>query len=155
MNQMKNTVKKFNKFLMFNLPSAYLCGVRLKELDQAKSLVHVRHRWINQNPFRSIYFAVQSMAAELSTGALVIKKIHDSGKSISMLVTGQSATFSKKAVGLVQFRCLEGEQIDAVLDKAIATGEGQKVVLKSVGKDEAGDVVSEWEFEWSIKLKSK
>ena len=32
----------------------------------------VKHRWINQNPFNSMYFAVQAMAAELSTGALVM-----------------------------------------------------------------------------------
>lgn len=140
---------------MFKLPSAYLCGVRLKELNDSKTMVQVRHKWINQNPFRSLYFAVQSMAAELSTGALVIKKIQESGEPISMLVTGYSGTFTKKAVGKIQFRCIEGEQIDAVLQEAIATGAGQKIVLKSIGKDEDGDVVSTYEFEWSIKLKSK
>src|SRR5210317_164747 len=145
---MELTARKLNKYLMFKLPSAYLCGVRLKELNNAKAMVQVRHKWINQNPFKSLYFAVQSMAAELSTGALVIKKIQESGKPISMLVTGHSGTFSKKAVGKIQFICTDGLEIDAVLNEAIATGEGQKIVLKSVGNDESGDIVSAYEFEW-------
>jgi hypothetical protein len=36
------------------------------------NVVSVKHRWINQNPFNSMYFAVQAMAAELATGALVM-----------------------------------------------------------------------------------
>ena len=72
---MEVTVKKIKRFLMFKLPSAYLCGVRLQEIDASKSIVTVKYKWINQNPFNSMYFAVQSMAAELTTGAIVIKKI--------------------------------------------------------------------------------
>ena len=58
---MKVTVNKMNKFLMFKLPSAFLCGVRLRKLDNEKAVVTVRYRWINQNPFNSIYFAVGNL----------------------------------------------------------------------------------------------
>ncbi len=77
---MKITPSKINWFLLAKLPSAYFTGVRLKSLDDNKAMTTVKHRWINQNPFKSMYFAVQCMASELSTGILVIKKIHDSGK---------------------------------------------------------------------------
>jgi hypothetical protein len=152
---MKVTVKKMNKFLMFKLPSAYLCGVKLIELDNLKSVVKVKHRWINQNPFNSMYFAVQSMAAELTTGAIVIKKIKESGKKVSMLVTNHNGTFTKKAVGLINFTCKDGHLIDEALKRTIETGEGQTIVMKSVGINENGEQVSAYEFEWSIKLKSK
>ncbi|REE82863.1 uncharacterized protein DUF4442 [Lutibacter oceani] len=148
-------VKKMNRFLMFKLPSAYLCGVKLKELDSSKAVVTVTHKWINQNPFKSMYFAVQSMAAELSTGAIVIKKIKESGNNISMLVTNHSGRFTKKAVGKITFTCNNGVLIDEALNRTIATGEGQTIVMKSVGINENGEQVSEYEFEWSIKLKSK
>ncbi len=140
---------------MFKLPSAYLCGVKLKELDSSKAVVTVTHKWINQNPFKSMYFAVQSMAAELSTGAIVIKKIKESGNNISMLVTNHSGRFTKKAVGKITFTCNNGVLIDEALNRTIATGEGQTIVMKSVGINENGEQVSEYEFEWSIKLKSK
>ncbi len=152
---MSVTVKKMNRFLMFKLPSAYLCGVRLKELDDSKTIVTVTHRWINQNPFNSMYFAVQSMAAELTTGALVIKKIKESGKQISMLVTNHNGTFTKKAVGKIVFTCTDGYLIDAALQRTIETGEGQTILLKSLGVNQNNEQVSAYEFEWSVKLKSK
>lgn len=152
---MEVTLKKMKKFLVFKLPSAYLCGVRLKSVDNTKSVVTVRYRWINQNPFKSMYFAVQSMAAELTTGAIVIKKISDSGQPISMLVTSHSGSFTKKAVGLITFTCNDGHLIDEALKKAIETGEAQKITMKSFGVDEKGEHVSNYEFEWGIKLKTK
>jgi len=151
---MSVTVKQMNRFLIFKLPSAYLCGVRLKELDDSKTIVTVTHRWINQNPFNSMYFAVQSMAAELTTGALVIKKIKESGKQISMLVTNHNGTFTKKAVGKIIFTCADGHLLDEALNRTIENGEGQTILMKSVGINEKGEQVSAYEFEWSVKLKS-
>jgi hypothetical protein len=151
---MEVTVKNMNKFLMFKLPSAFLCGVKLKELDDTKSVVKVKHRWINQNPFNSMYFAVQSMAAELTTGAIVIKKIKESGQRVSMLVTNHNGTFTKKAAGLITFTCNDGSLIDDALERTIKTGEGQTIHMKSIGVNESGEQVSAYEFEWSIKLKS-
>lgn len=152
---MEVTVKRMNKFLMFKLPSAFLCGVRLKILESSKSIVTVKYRWINQNPFKSMYFAVQSMAAELSTGAMVIKKIQECGKPISMLVINHNGRFTKKAVGRISFTCVDGNLIDEALKRTISTGEGQTIIMKSIGLNEQGEKVSEYEFEWSVKLKSK
>ena len=152
---MSVTAKQMNRFLIFKLPSAFLCGVRLKELENSKTIVTVTHRWINQNPFNSMYFAVQSMAAELTTGALVIKKIKESGKQISMLVTNNHGTFTKKAVGKITFTCTDGYLLDEALKRTIETGEGQTILMKSVGINENGEQVSAYEFEWSVKLKSK
>src|SRR5690554_7255956 len=76
--------KKLNRYLFFKLPSAYWCGVRVLSVTQQTCSVTVKHQWINQNPFRSMYFAVQAMAAELSTGALVMTEVQKSGKKISM-----------------------------------------------------------------------
>jgi len=152
---MNVTIKQMNKFLTFNLPSAYLCGVRLKELNNKLSKVTVRYNWLTKNPFKSMYFAVQSMAAELSTGAIVIKKIKESGKPISMLVTNHKGSFTKKAIGKITFTCTDGLLIDNALKNTIETGEGQTILMKSVGIDEQGDQVSAYEFEWSVRLKSK
>lgn len=152
---MKVTLKKMKRFLVFKLPSAYLCGVRLRAIDDDKAVVTVKYRWINQNPFKSMYFAVQSMAAELTTGAIVIKKITDTGKPISMLVTNHKGAFTKKAVGLITFTCNDGNLIDTALKRTIDTGEPQTIAMKSFGIDEKGEQVSAYEFEWGIKLKSK
>lgn len=152
---MKFTIKKLNKFLLFKLPSAYFTGVRIETIAENKAVVGVKHRWINQNPFNSLYFGVQAMAAELSTGVLVLMKIHNAKQRISMLVTKQVATFPKKGVGIVRFTCDDGEKIDAAITETLKTGEGQVISLHSQAKDEQGEVVSSFEFEWSIRVKNK
>lgn len=151
---MKLTPNKLNAFTFLKLPSAYICGVRTQFIDSHKCVVTVKHKWINQNPFNSMFWAVQGMAAEFSTGALMMMKIKESGKHISMLVTSNSAAFTKKATGKITFTCNDGQLIDDALVKTIQTGEGQKLSMKSVGINQNGIEVSTFIFEWSIKLKS-
>jgi Domain of unknown function (DUF4442) len=150
---MKITVSKLNSFLFFKLPSAFICGVRVKVIEESKCIVSVKHRWINQNPFNSMYFAVQAMAAELCTGALVMKHIENSGKKISMLVANNKSNFSKKATGRITFVCNDGTLAEKSILEAIATGEGRTFWMKSIGTNEKGEQVSEMEFEWSVKAK--
>jgi len=143
----------FNKMLWFKIPIAKIAGIKLQSYDGKKAEISVRHKWINQNPFNSMFWAVQGMAAEFSTGTLCIEKIRNSGHKISMLVVGLEANFTKKAVGKIIFTCNQGEELDAVLEKAIATREGQTLRMRSVGVDEKGDQVSEFFFTWSFKVK--
>lgn len=149
------TPSKLNTFLFFKLPSAYWCGVRVNTIDGKTSNVGVKHKWFNQNPFKSMYFAVQAMAAELSTGILVMFYIHKSNKNISMLVAANKSIFTKKATGRITFTCSDGPLVEDALSAAIATGEGQTFWMKSVGIDEAGDRVSEFDFQWTIKARLK
>ena len=150
---MKATPRAINSYIFFKLPSCYFTGVRVKTIDQTCCVTSVRHRWINQNPFKSMFWAVQGMAAEFSTGALMINKIQESGKPVSMLVTSNNATFTKKATGKIRFTCNDGKATDDVLAKAIATGEGQTLRMQAVGVNEEGVVVSTFNFQWSVKLK--
>lgn len=150
---MEFTPSKLNTFLFFKLPSAFWCGVRTKKISETQCEVSVKHRWINQNPFQSMYFAVQAMAAELSTGALVMLHIKKSGKNISMLVANNKATFTKKAKGRITFTCKDGHLITDAIEKTIATGEGQTFWMQSIGIDEKGDQVSVFDFEWTIRVK--
>lgn len=150
---MKISPSKLNRYLMFKLPSAYFCGVRTKYLDSEKCVVTVKHRWINQNPFNSMFWAVQGMAAELTTGALVMSKIMESKQKISMLVASNNGTFSKKATGKVTFECLEGNLVDETIANALSTGEGQTIWMKAIGKNEDGIEVSQFNFEWTLKVR--
>lgn len=149
-----NKVSKFNTFTFFKLPAAWWCGVRLRHLDSQKAVVTVRHRWINQNPFKSMFWAVQGMAAELSTGAMVIDQIKETGQPISMLVASNKAVFTKKATGLIRFTCEDGHLIREALQYTIDTGQGKTFWMKSLGQNEAGEQVAEFHFEWTVKKRS-
>ena len=147
--------KKITTFTFFKLPSVYWLGVRVRSISEETCTVSVKHRWISQNPFKSLFWAVQGMAAELSTGAMVMSCIHDSHLPISMLVANNKANFSKKATGRITFICNDGIKIKETINKAIATNEGQTCWMTSVGKNENGEIVSSFEFEWTVKVRNK
>jgi hypothetical protein len=151
---MKITPRKLNLFLVFKLPAAYFTGVRTKYLDEKKCVVTVKHRWINQNPFKSLFWAVQGMAAELTTGALLINKIKASNKDIAMLLVKNDASYSKKATGRITFECSEGHLVDKVVNNAIETGLGEQVTLNVVGKNSEDIEVSRFSFTWSMKVRA-
>ena len=148
------TPRRLNSYLMFKLPAAYLCGVRTRYIDDSKCVVTVKHRWINQNPFKSMFWAVQGMAAELTTGAIMMNQIKNSGKNISMLIANNNGSFIKKATGRITFVCNDGQLVNTAINNAINTGEGQTVWMKSIGTNSEGIEVSSFNFEWTVKLKN-
>ena len=147
---MKYPPNQINKWILFKLPAAWLTGVRILSISDAKCEVKVRFKWINQNPYRSMFWAVQGMAAELTTGMLLTKSIQESNTNISMLLVGNKSNFYKKAVGKIKFICDQGETAKELIDltKKNIT---HKAWLKAKGFDETGDMVSEFDFEWSCK----
>ena len=150
---MKFTPGKVNLFNLIKLPLAYLGGVRVQTITDKEVVVTIKHRWMNQNPFNSMFWAAQGMAAEMPTGVLVMKAIKDSKRKVSMLVTHQEAQFFKKATGRITFTCKGGEEIRDAIQKSIETGEGQVIVLTSEGVNKDGVVVSSFQFHWSLRVK--
>ena len=149
---MKSPIQ-YNIYNFFKLPSVWWCGIRVKSVNEESCLVSVKHRWINQNPFKSMFWAVQGMAAELSTGILLMNEISRSKKSFSMLVLNNKANFSKKAIGRISFGCDQGHQIRNSINLAISSKKPQTIWLNSSGIDSQGDIVSAFSFEWTLKLR--
>ena len=144
---------KYTLFTFFKLPSVFWTGIRTTRVTDTTCEVSVKHRWINQNPFRSIFWAVQGMAAELTTGLLIMKGIKESNNKVSMLVLNNNANFSKKATGRITFSCTQGAEITQLMNELIKSGTPKTIWMESVGTDEAGDVVSRFNFEWTLIVK--
>ncbi|MDO5656002.1 MAG: DUF4442 domain-containing protein [Flavobacteriaceae bacterium] len=146
--------QQFRKLLFFKIPIAWVAGLRLKSFAQNTCEITVKlSRW-SQNPFNSMFWAVQGMAAEFTTGFMCMSKIQKSQEKISMLVLEQNGKFTKKAVGKITFVCDDGAKIDEIIQKAVETGEGQTLKLFSRGYDEKGDQVAEFWFLWTFKKKN-
>ncbi len=135
------------------LPSAYFAGVRVKDISPQAAVITVPYKWFSQNPFRSTYFACQSMAAEMSTGLLAMMHIHKRTPAVSMLVLQVNGSFHKKATGTTFFTCDEGDKIREAIEKAIASGEGVTVDVVSTGRNSNGELVSVFNIRWSFKSK--
>ena len=144
---------KYTLFTFFKLPSVFWTGIRTTKVTDTTCEVSVKHRWINQNPFKSMFWAVQGMAAELTTGLLIMNGIKESNAKVSMLVLNNNANFSKKATGRITFSCTQGAEITQLMDELIKSGTPKTIWMESVGTDEAGDVVSRFNFEWTLIVK--
>lgn len=146
---------KLRLFLLAKLPMAYLAGLRVTALTEERATVRIRYKYLNKNPFRSIYFACLSMAAELSTGVLCMMQVYKSSPTVSMLVTQMEADFTKKAVGKIYFTCADGKAIAEAAARTKQTGEGVTITATSTGIDESGNTVAVFKFTWSLKAKQK
>ncbi|MBC8084685.1 MAG: DUF4442 domain-containing protein [Hymenobacter sp.] len=138
--------------MLRSLPMAYLAGLRLREITPERAVVTVPFKYLTKNPFRSIYFACLSMAAEMASGLLALMYSQGAGR-VSMLVVGLEADFTKKAVGLITFTCPDGRRIAQAITDSRATNEGRTVVATSTGLDAAGDTVATFRITWSFRAK--
>ena len=143
----------FKLFLILKLPLAFLAGVKLKTLNNTHSTVQLKYNYLNKNPFKSIYFAALSMAGELASGILAASFIYKNTPQVSMLVVGLKIEFSKKAVGLINFNCNQGKEIQDCINKSLATKEGQTIEITTTATDQEGDVVAIFNIKWSFKSK--
>jgi len=144
---------KMKMYMLTHLPMAFLAGLRVKEIDGGRSVVSVPYKFLNKNPFHSMYFAVLSMAAELSSGILALALVYEAEKPVSMLVLNMKAGFFKKARTKIVFTCNDGVKITEAIAKSIETDEGQTVEVHTSGVDANGETVAEFGFTWTFKPK--
>ena len=149
----------FSLFFLFNVPMIWFSGMRLKHLDTKKAISKIPfrffYRWLNKNPFKSIYFAVQCIGAEISTASIVALAIEGHKPSFAYIVTKMKSKYFKKATGTTTFTCNDGDKIFTAVDKALKTKEGIEIEAKTTGTLDDGTIVSEFHFTWSIKQRKK
>lgn len=143
----------FRLFLLRILPMAFLAGLKVKQIDENKCIIAVPFKWLNKNPFRSTYFAVLGMAAEMSTGLPAFSYTYKSKPALSMLVTGMQANFGKKANGYTYFTFSQNRLMKEAIEKAILTGEGVAFEGLTIGTNDAGNEVARFTITWSFRVK--
>ena len=137
------------------LPLAAFAGLRVVRLDERACAVRLPGGWRTQNPFRSTYFAAQAMAAEMSTGAPALVLLRDASVSIAMLVVSLRVAYTRKLVGTGVFTFEDVAGLRAAIDRAAASDEPQAFTARSTGRDPKGDVVAEFEIDWSFKRRAR
>ena len=141
----------FKIFTLFNLPMALISGLKIERITATNCETSVGYKFLNKNPFNSVYFAVLSMAAELSTGALAFSSVQTMDSDIAFIVTGMEGEFLKKAKGKIKFKCLEGEKIFKAVGKAVQSPEPVVQIVQTIGYNDEGDIVAIFNFKWSFK----
>jgi len=151
--KLANNRLKMKIFMLSRLPLAFLAQLSIDHMDRHKSAVSLPYNYLTKNPFRSIYFAALSMAAELSTGILALAHVEKSGKQVSMLVLGMRAEFLKKAKSRIVFTCDQGDLLEKTIADSISENTGKTSEVYSSGIDSSGDIVAKFWFTWTFKPK--
>jgi hypothetical protein len=145
---------RYRLFLLSKLPLGLVCGLRVVALSPERAVAAVRYSWINKNPFRSVYFAPLSMAAELTTGLLAFGHVYQQTPKVSMLIAHCEGHFVKKATGTITFTSTDGQAIANAVATAIATQQPVVLVTTALGIDESLHTVATFSFTWSFKVKA-
>lgn len=141
-------------FMLTKMPLGLFAGLRVEEVSMARCRTGLPYGWRTTNPFRSMYFAAQSMAAELSTGALAMLAVELAPEPVSMLITNLEAEFGKKATTWTTFTCEAGREIFEAVAYTVATGEAVTARVETVGRMVDGTEVSRFRFTWSFKRRT-
>ena len=132
----------------------WIAGLRIREIDKERCVTSVPFKWLTKNPFKSIYFAVQSMAAELSTATACLLAVQGQRPSVAFIIIDLKATFIKKATDRVYFTCEDTHKAFDAVQKCTESGKATEATFRTIGRMKDGTIVSEFEFTWSFKQRS-
>lgn len=153
LSQLKNPVK-FWLFTFMKVPAARIAGLKMVHIDAETCTTSIPFKFLNKNPFKSIYFAVQSMAAEFSTAALALLELKRYASSVAFIVVKIEGDFTKKASDITYFTCEDGDKYREAIKKTVETGKAVEVRAKTVGRIKDGTEVAIFYFTWSFKKRS-
>ena len=140
----------FRWFLIWRLPMGFLSGMRISKIDENACEVAVRYRWLNKNPFRSTFWAVMGMAAEMSTGAQLVSYTNGQKNPVRFILLSADSAFQKKAKGVTRFVCAEGHRIREHITQVALSGESKDLKLPVIALNEEGERVASFEFTWRL-----
>lgn len=132
---------------------ALISGIKAQYVGEDTSRVTIPFNYFTKNPFRSMYFACQSMAAEFSTAIICLKALEKREEEFSIIVVEMEASFSKKAKGVTTFQCNKPKELESLIDRSISDKTPQAITFKSIGRNEEGEEVAAFSFTWSIKVR--
>lgn len=144
----------FKVYLFFNLPMGFLSGMKIRKLEEQFCEVTIPFKWINKNPFKSTFWAVLGMGAEMNTAALILQFTYKIQPSLSTLPIKFESEFFKKATGVTKFICEDGLVIKEKIKTAIKSKKPEIIEAYSTGFNEKNETICKFKFTWSIKARS-
>lgn len=142
-------------FSLAKLPLSVAAGLRIDTLDDRECVVSLPGGWRTRNPFGSMYWAAQGMAAEMATGVHGLLYSQAAPVPVRMILSGCEGSFTRMLKGRGRFVFDEADEVRAVIERTLATGEALECATTVKGYDPAGEEVSSWTFTWAFRAKLK
>lgn len=140
-------------YISVKMPLLALSRARVRALDLTYAETQLPFALTNRNPFGSMYFAAQMMAAEMAIGALVLLHNENHSQNFSPIVRHIDVVFQRAAYEKITFRCDEGVRVARLLERALRTGERVEDVFTVIGSTEKEGDVMKAHLTWSVRHK--
>jgi acyl-coenzyme A thioesterase PaaI-like protein len=128
-------------FAWTRIPLIAVLRPTLVAADSERCVVRIPLNWLNKNHLGSLYFGALCIGADLAGGLIVMNLIRARRSSVAFLFKDFHADFHKRAEGATVFVCQDGKMLQALLDRAEASGEREENTVKVVATvpDKLGD----------------
>lgn len=145
----------FHPAVAIRMPLLALSRARLVELNLNEATSFLPFALTNRNPFGSMYFAAQLMAAELACGGLVLLHNENHEQNFSPIVKHIDVEFMRAGFGDITYHCSQGVKAARMLERALRTGDRVEEVFEIEGTTKADGVITRVAITWSARHKKK
>ena len=158
MNNLKKAQRMLRLFGIFKIPLIGSVRPRLLEFTHEKIVVRIRLRRKTRNHLGSMYFGALSIGADIAGGFQAFQIADELKRKLSIVFKDFKAEFIQRPESDVYFISEAGDQIRAMVDESIKTGERvtKGIRINAVtGYPSNPEVVAEFTLGLSIKDKTK
>lgn len=141
-------------FQGWKMPLGLAAGLRVDAVDERSCEVSLPGGWRTQNPFGSMYWAAQGMAAELATGLHGYVLCSAAPTPVRMILARCEGDFTHMCKGRGTFTFNQGDRVLAAIEETLRTTQSVLCPCEVVGHDPNGQEVSRWVFTWSFRARA-
>lgn len=149
---------KLRAFGLAKIPLLFAVRPKVLELDSNSCKVLVPLSYVTKNHLGSMYFGALSIGADTAIGLMALEVISDYPKyKMAPIFKNIHGEFLMRAEKNVIFDCQAGDQIRAMIDEAIESGERvtQAIKTKAYSEGHPEEIVAEFELGLSLKAVKK
>lgn len=114
-------------FARMKIPLLAFVRPHVVEMSQTRCEIKIALTRRTKNHLNSMYFGALSTGADASGGLIAMRAIQESGQKVGLIFKDFHAEFLQRAEGDVHFICEQGQEIRALVAKAIASGERENM----------------------------
>lgn len=145
-------------FTFWNIPLIWWIRPSIIEMGKARTVVEIALGRRTRNHLKSMYFGALVIGSELVVAAKAVQAIYESKEKVDFVFKDFKAQFLKRAEGDVHFICEHGLEVEALVQKAIQSGERETQTFPGyavVPSKDPNEKVVTFEVTLSVKKKQK
>jgi len=145
-------------FGLSKVPVLFFLQPKVMELSAQNCVIKIPLSWRSKNHLNSMYFGALAAGADCAGGFMAMKIIFEQKLPVNIVFKDFKAEFLRRAEGDVYFVCKDGSQIQAMMEKAVQSGERQNLevaVSAYVPSDKPQEPVAEFLLTLSAKQRSR